>query len=100
MIVIAGKITVKPELREEARHAALEMVEATRREAGCLSYAFYADLVDPGTFFIFEEWESDAALGAHFQSEHMARFQQQAATLVAGPPSITRYTVESASKMM
>jgi quinol monooxygenase YgiN len=100
MIVIAGKIQVKPERREEARRAALEMVEATRREAGCISYAFYADLVDPGTFFIFEEWESDAALGAHFQSEHMARFQRQAAALVAAPPSINRYTVESATKMM
>ena len=100
MIVIAGKIQVKPEKREEAKRAALEMVEATRREAGCISYAFYADLVDPGTFFIFEEWKDDAALGAHFQSEHMARFQQQAAALVAAPPSITRYTVESATKMM
>ena len=100
MIVIAGKILVRPERRAEAERAALAMAEATRREAGCISYAFYADMVDPGTFFIFEEWESDAALAAHFQSEHMARFQQQAAALVAAPPSITRYTVESATKMM
>jgi len=99
MIVIAGKIAVKPERRAEAERAALAMVEATRRERGCISYAFYADLVDPGTFFIFEEWEDDAALAAHFQSEHMARFQQQAAALVAGPPKITRYAVESATAM-
>jgi aspartate dehydrogenase len=83
MIVIAGKIAVKPERREEAQCAALAMAEATRREAGCLSYAFYADLVDPGTFFIFEEWESDAALAAHFQTEHMARFQQHVPALLA-----------------
>ena len=100
MIVIAGKIQVRPERREEAVRAALAMVEATRREQGCVSYAFYGDLVDQGTFFLFEEWESDAALAAHFQSEHMARFQQQVPALIAGPPSIKRYAVESATQMM
>ena len=95
MIVIAGKIQVKPERRDEARKAALDMVEATRREAGCVSYAFYADLVEPATFFLFEEWESDAALAAHFQTEHMARFQQQAPAFLAAPPTIKRYVVES-----
>ena len=99
MIVIAGKIQVKPERRDEARKAALDMVEATRREAGCVSYAFYADLVEPATFFLFEEWESDAALGAHFQTEHMARFQQQIPPLIASPPAIKRYVVESATGM-
>ena len=99
MIVIAGKIQVKPERRDEARKAALDMVEATRRESGCLSYAFYADLVEPATFFLFEEWESDAALAAHFQTEHMARFQQQVPALLAAPPTIKRYVVESAAAM-
>jgi quinol monooxygenase YgiN len=99
MIVIAGKIAVRPEGREDARRAALAMAEATRRESGCISYAFYADLADPGAFFLFEEWESDAALAAHFQTEHMARFQQQVPALLAGPPTITRYVVESATAM-
>ena len=99
MIVIAGKIQVKPERRDEARKAALDMVEATRRESGCVSYTFYADLVDPGTFFLFEEWESDAALAAHFQTPHMARFQEQAPALLAAPPTIKRYVVESAAAM-
>ncbi len=99
MIVIAGKIQIRPERREEAVRAALAMAEATRRESGCVSYAFYADLVDQGTFFIFEEWESDAALVAHFQTQHMARFQQQATALLAGAPAIKRYVVESATAM-
>jgi quinol monooxygenase YgiN len=99
MIVIAGKIQIRPERREEAVRAALAMVEATRREQGCVSYAFYGDLVDQGTFFLFEEWESDAALVAHFQTEHMARFQQQVPALLAAPPTIKRYVVESAVAM-
>ena len=99
MIIIAGKIQVRPERRDEAARAALAMVEATRREPGCVSYAFYGDLVDPGTFFLFEEWESDAALAAHFQTEHMARFQAEVPSLLAAPPTISRYVVESATTM-
>jgi quinol monooxygenase YgiN len=99
MIVVAGTIRIRPERREEAVRAALAMAEATRREAGCVSYAFWADLVDPAAFFVFEEWESDAALAAHFQTPHMARFQEQSAALLAGPLAIQRYVVESATAM-
>ena len=74
MIVIAGRIQIRPERREEAVRAALAMAEATRREKGCVSYGFYGDLADPNTLLLFEEWESDAALAAHFQTPHMAEF--------------------------
>ena len=69
MIVIAGTIPIKPERREEAKQLALQMAAATHAEAGCLTYQFYADLADPNTFFIFEEWESEEALQRHFQLE-------------------------------
>ena len=99
MIVIAGKIQIRPERREEAVRVALAMAEATRREKGCVSYGFYGDLADPGALFLFEEWESDAALAAHFQTPHMARFQEQVPALLAAPPTIRRYVVESAAAM-
>ena len=99
MIVIAGTIPVKPELREEAQQLAVWMGEETRKEAGCLTYRFYSDLADPNTFFIFEEWESDEALGRHFQTEHMKKFQQQAPTLLAGKVNAKKYAVESATAL-
>jgi quinol monooxygenase YgiN len=99
MIVIAGTIPIKSEHREEAHKLALWMAEETRKEAGCLAYAFYADLADPNTFFIFEEWESDEALSRHFQTEHMKKFQQQAPNILAGKVNAKKYTVESASSL-
>jgi quinol monooxygenase YgiN len=99
MIVIAGTIPIKPEHREEAKRLAQWMAEATHKEAGCLTYQFYADLADPNTFFIFEEWESDEALARHFQTEHMKQFQQQAPTFLAGPVKAKKYTIESASSL-
>lgn len=95
MIVIAGRINVKPESKDEAVGVALRLAETTRAEAGCISYRFYADLIDSTAFFIFEEWESDEALGRHFQTPHMIEFQKQIPGFVSGPPEIKRYVVES-----
>ena len=100
MIVVAGTISIKADKREEAIRVAADMATATRAEAGCRRYAFYADLADPNTFFLFEEWESEAALAAHFQTEHMRVFQQRVPDLLAGPLEVHRYVVESASRMM
>lgn len=99
MIVVAGRVAVRHERREEAVRAALAMAEATRAEPGCLAYRFSADLADPDTICVFEEWESDEALARHFQTEHMRTFRAQVADLVAAPPSIRRYVVESVSAM-
>jgi quinol monooxygenase YgiN len=99
MIVIAGTIPIKAEHREEAQQLALWMAAETRKETGCLTYSFYADLADPNTFLIFEEWESDEALGRHFQTEHMKKFQQQAPKLLAGKVSAKKYTVDSATPL-
>jgi quinol monooxygenase YgiN len=95
MIVIAGRISIDPANRDKAVAAAIEMMEATCKEKGCLTYAFSADLVDPGTFRIFEEWESTDALNAHFASPHMARFQSVVPTLGVRDMAIQRYEVAS-----
>jgi len=99
MIVIAGRVAVKPERREEALRAARAMAEATRRESGCRAYGFHSDLEDPNVFFVFEEWEDEEALTRHFQTEHMAAFRRQLPGLLAGPPVLTRYTVAAAKPM-
>jgi quinol monooxygenase YgiN len=99
MIVIAGHVAIDPERREEAVQVAREMAEASRREAGCVAYVFSANLEDPNRFLVFEEWESDAALARHFETEHMAAFQRRLPGLLAGRPVLKRYTVASANAM-
>ena len=100
MILVAGYVMMKPEQREKAAQVALKMAAATKREAGCIAYDFYADLADANRFHVYEEWESDEALQAHFQTPHMAEFQQALPDLIASPPNITRYEVSSSSRLM
>lgn len=37
----------------------------SRKEAGCLKYELFEDKYYKGSFFTYEEWESEAALEAH-----------------------------------
>src|SRR5690349_15460264 len=99
MIVIAVTIPVKPEAREEARQLFTVLEEATRQEAGCLSYTFYADRNDPNILFLFEEWASEEALANHYQTAHMKQFMPHAPTILAGAPSAKRYTVTAAAPL-
>ena len=99
MIVIAGSVQVKPERRADAVRAAVRMAEATRAEAGCLTYRFSTDLVDPNRVYIFEEWENEEALGRHFASPHMAEFQGALPQVLAGGVEIRRYTVSAVDAM-
>ena len=99
MLVIAGRIRVKPARREDVVRLALDVARETVQEPGCRSYRFYGDLEDPALFFVFEEWDGPDALAAHFTTPHMARFMGEVSALVAGPLEITRYEVSSAGPM-
>jgi len=99
MIVVAGKVSVKPEARADAVAAAERMAKATRAEPGCISYGFFSDVADPNTILIFEEWEDAAALERHFATPHMAAFAAEIPRFVAGAAVIKRYVVESVSSM-
>jgi quinol monooxygenase YgiN len=96
VILIAGTVRIRVERRDEAMRAALAMAEATRKEPGCVSYRFYADLEAPDTFFLFEEWETEEALARHFATPHMAEFQARLPGLLAGPLAIKRYVATAA----
>jgi quinol monooxygenase YgiN len=93
MIVIAGHVLLDSAKRDPAITAAREMMVETRKEKGCISYTFSADLDEPGRFQIFEEWEDDGALTAHFKSPHMARFQQTVGGLGVREMKVQRYEV-------
>ncbi len=76
MIVVTGIIEVGEGSREELMKHAGEMARITRTEAGCHAYAFFQDIEDGNRFRIYEEWEDEASLAAHFETEHMAKWRE------------------------
>ncbi len=70
-LVIIAKITAAEGQSEPAKAALLELVEPTRKEAGCIQYDFHQDLKNPHLFYAYEQWETAAHLEAHGKSEHI-----------------------------
>jgi quinol monooxygenase YgiN len=93
MIVVSGVFEVDPSSREAAIEAAVTMAGETRKEAGCLSYAFYTDVEDPARIRVFEEWESAEALELHFRTAHMAEFRAALGRLQNLSGGVHRYVV-------
>ena len=74
MIIVEGFVQLAPGELDRLRPVAVEMLRETRKEVGCLDYAFAEDLADPNTTRIIERWESEEALTRHFATPHMAKF--------------------------
>ena len=99
MIVVSGRARIKPEQRELALREGRAVAEASRREPGCRVYEFSVDIDDENVVRIFEEWESQEALEAHFGTPHFQAFGKVVGTVLDGAADFTRYVVESAGPL-
>lgn len=100
MLVVGGRIRIDAGGRDKAVAAAAEMMRESNREEGCISYVLSGDLEDPGLFRIFEEWEDEAALKAHFKTPHMAAFNKVIGSLKVLEVDVKRYDVSGTTQLM
>lgn len=100
MIVVSGIVQVAPSDHAAAAELMKTLAAETAKEAGSLSYAFYADLETEGLFRVFEEWESEEAMGAHFAEPHMAAFMGGLGELEVVGTEISKYDGAEKSKLM
>lgn len=91
MKIVIARAQVRSDSRETFITAAQACVTATRQEAGCLAYDMYESLTEPGAFVAVEQWESEAAIDAHFLLPHTAAFLEAAAGCVTAPPLIEEF---------
>lgn len=70
--VVARKLVNEGKL-EEVVKLYDELVQATRKEDGCIKYELYQDTNDSRVLAVIEEWESKEALDAHMKAEHFTR---------------------------
>jgi quinol monooxygenase YgiN len=74
-VIVAGTVRVPPENVANFRPQMAAMVEASRAEDGCETYAYAEDALEPGLMHVFEVWRDQAALEAHFQTAHLAAWR-------------------------
>jgi quinol monooxygenase YgiN len=97
MVIVTARARVRAEARDEAIAAADRMRDASRAEDGCREYGFWFAFDDENELLVYEEWDDQAALDAHFQTPHLQEFAQAIPTFVDGAPTITRYEVTDES---
>ncbi len=95
MLVVAGEIRLDPSKRAEADAVFEKMQAETLKEPGCIAYQAYAGRGDAGVVFMFEKWQDQAALDAHFASPHMAEFGAALGGLGVTGMDVKKYEVSS-----
>ena len=68
-LFVMARIVPKPEHLEQARDAIVGIVDATRREPGCLQFVLHEGN-DDGSLYLYEEWTDAAALDRHYEQPY------------------------------
>lgn len=99
LIVIVGQLDIHPQDSSTAAELMLVMMNETAKERGCHHYAFSRDLSAPDRFQLSELWEDDAALAAHFRTDHMAAYREGMGKLRVESRTVTRYVVATSAAL-
>lgn len=86
---VVARLTIKKEEVESFVQFAQKIVEATKKEPGCISYGLYKNAFSKEAEFVFyEEYKDQAALDFHNQSEHLKLFFSQITPQLAVAPIV------------
>ena len=92
MMIIAN-LVIKPEKVKDFTDAAKEIIELSNKEAGCRFYQLYQNPYDNSKFVFVEEYTNQAAVDAHFATEHFKAFGPKIGDMIVGAPEIKIITV-------
>lgn len=87
MIFVIIKINALPEKCQEFFQTIGGIVARTRKKRGCINCHFYRDAENENTFGLVEEWETQADLDSHLQSDDIAVFRASM-DFLSEPPDI------------
>jgi quinol monooxygenase YgiN len=62
MIIVSGRIYVRPGARPQFLASSVEAVAQARDFAGCRDFVVAADPIEPDRLNVYEEWETEEAL--------------------------------------
>ncbi len=92
MLTILVLIPAKPGKGDALDKVLKALLAPTRAEKGCISYDAHRSNDDAALFMMYETWESQAALDAHFQTPHMVDAVAKLPDLVEGNLNIQKFS--------
>lgn len=94
MIAIVAKQVIKKECIAEYEKLAAELVAASLKDAGCVSYRNLTGHTDERVHTFFEVWKDQASIDAHNASEHFTRIVPQLGTMLDAPEQVDLYDLD------
>ena len=91
MLMYTGKFAIEPSEREAFLEFARGMVAIERSTPGCLSFDIYEDIGAANTFLLVEQWEDEASLEAHTETDEYAEYDDTLNSFVTGEPVWEEY---------
>jgi quinol monooxygenase YgiN len=73
ILTVIARIQAKPGMEKQMQQDLLDIVTPTRSEAGCITFDLLIDINNSTVFMLYENWESQAALDAHFEQPYVKR---------------------------
>lgn len=93
MIVTCVHVKVKPEnIQEFIAASGLNHLESVK-EPGNLRFDLCQMADDPGSFLLYEAYESEEASAAHKTTPHYAKWRDTVATMMAEPRKGVKYRI-------
>ncbi|MDR1864650.1 MAG: antibiotic biosynthesis monooxygenase [Bacteroidales bacterium] len=89
--IISARLFIKPEKLAGFLAGTKALIEASRAEEGNVSYSLFQDPEDATKLLFFEEWKNQAAVDAHFATEHFKKFGVDLNEAASQPAEITVY---------
>ena len=74
MIYVVATFRIRPGALEPFVEAAYLLIDAARREPGCLYYDLHASVTEPDRMMCYEQWSDRAAFDRHSATPHMTTF--------------------------
>ena len=100
MLIVLAQANLGEGTLDAGRAAFTTMIEESRKEEGCLGYAYATDVLDPNVLHIVEKWVDDAALAYHFSTPHMAAFQKALQGLELQITELAKFQADDGSPLM
>lgn len=83
MVVLAVTWMAKAGHETEVASIFSKLTEESRKEPGCLMYQVHRHKTEPRRFFIYEQYQNDAALEAHRATPHFLQHARKALPKIA-----------------
>jgi quinol monooxygenase YgiN len=91
VIVVSGVMEVAPAGADRFAALTRQLVDATRREPGCVEYRFAESIDRAGRFEVFEEFADQGAFDEHVRSDHYRAWGRALKELEVTRVSVVRY---------